>query len=121
MNAINWFEIPATDMDRATAFYGSIFGIEMPKTEMMGTTMAFFPYEDGKVSGALVKGEGYEPNTNGSLVYLNGGEDLNNILSKVEAAGGKVVFPKTQISPESGHFALFLDTEGNKLGLHSQN
>lgn len=84
----------------------------------MGSEMAFFPSEDG-VGGAVVSGDGYEPNDKGSLVYLNGGEDLSDALSRVEKAGGKVIVPKTQISPEIGHFALFIDTEGNKVALHS--
>jgi len=95
-----------------------ILKIEMHLEAMMGSEMAFFPSEDG-VGGAVVSGDGYEPNDKGSLVYLNAGEDLSAALSRVEKAGGKVIVPKTQISPEIGHFALFIDTEGNKVALHS--
>jgi len=117
-NAINWFEIPAANFDRAVRFYKEILKTEMQLEAMMGSEMAFFPSEDG-VGGAVVSGDGYEPTDKGSLVYLNGGEDLSAALSRVEKAGGKVIVPKTQISPEMGYFALFIDTEGNKVALHS--
>jgi predicted enzyme related to lactoylglutathione lyase len=117
-NAVNWFEIPATDLKRATKFYGTIFGVEMSSMEAMpGFTMAMFPAEDG-VGGALLQGEGYAPGTEGTLVYLNGGEDLSTVLNKVEGAGGQVLMPKTDIG-ENGFVAYFKDTEGNKVGLHS--
>lgn len=120
-NFISWFEIPVKDMERASAFYGSIFGIEIPTSTLGDYLMGFFPSDDINASGALVKGEGYEPAVNGTVVYLNGGVDLQNILSKVESAGGKIIVPKTEITPEFGFFAYFLDTEGNKIGLHSRS
>jgi len=120
-NMINWFEIPAVDFDRAVKFYGAIFGTEIPKQKMQNYDMGFFPGERGFVSGAVVHGDGYVPSDKGSLVYLNGGDDLGGVLSKVEKAGGKVVVPKTKITDEYGFFALFLDTEGNKVGLHSMH
>src|ERR1051325_8787734 len=97
-NAINWFEIPVTDMDRACKFYGDILGSKVEKMPFGDYEMAFFPSQDG-VGGALVKGDGYTPSTEGTMVYLNGGDDLNNVLNKIESAGGKVVVPKTQINP----------------------
>ena len=84
---------------------------------MVGSQMGFFP-ADG-VGGAIVKGRDYEPSSKGSLVYLNAGKDLNAVLSKVEKAGGKVLLGKTLIAEDIGYFALFKDTEGNKLALHS--
>jgi predicted enzyme related to lactoylglutathione lyase len=57
--------------------------------------------------------------TDGPLIYLNGNPDLQNILDKVEKAGGKIMVPKTEISPEYGFMAVFIDTEGNRIGLHS--
>ncbi|MCD6068798.1 MAG: lactoylglutathione lyase [Bacteroidetes bacterium] len=85
--------------------------------------MAFFPAEDmnGKVSGGLVQGPMHKPSADGAKVYLNGNPDLNNALSKVEAAGGKVTMPKTHISAEIGHMAFFTDSEGNAVALHSNN
>jgi predicted enzyme related to lactoylglutathione lyase len=119
-HTINWFEIPAKNFDRAVKFYSTILGVTMEKTNMMGFDMGFFPGQQGDVSGAVVCGEGYVPSDKGMLVYLNGGDDLNNVLSKVEAAGGKVAVPKTKITDEIGYFAIFMDTEGNKAALHSQ-
>jgi uncharacterized protein len=120
-NLINWFEIPAKDIGRAKEFYHRILGLELTETEMFGTKMAFFPTDGSNVSGAIVQGDDYSPSTEGALVYLNGGKDLGAALSKVESAGGKVIVPKTQISPEMGYFAMFFDTEGNKIALHSPN
>ena len=120
-NVINWFEIPATDFGRSVRFYKKILDIDIHETEMFGMKTGFMPTDGMNVSGALVQGEGYTPSTNGAIIYLNGGNDLQNILSRVEDAGGKVVLPKTQISPEMGYFAMFIDTEGNKMALHSKN
>jgi uncharacterized protein len=120
-NLISWFEIPAADIGRAKKFYHTILGFEMTETEMFGTKMAIFPTDGSNVSGAIVQGEDYSPSTNGALVYLNGGSNLETALLKVDGAGGKVIVPKTQISPEMGYFAMFLDTEGNRIALHSIN
>ncbi len=117
-DALNWFEIPAADIDRAKKFYNSIFGIQLIAMQASeGYPMGMFPFEDG-VSGAVIQGEGYTPSAEGTVVYLNGGDDLNNVLNKVEAAGGKVIMPKTDIG-ENGYVAYFMDTEGNRVGLHS--
>ncbi len=120
-NAINWFEIPVTNLERATKFYSNILGAKLELMEEMGLRMAFFPMENGGVGGSLVQGDGYAPTTQGALVYLNAGDDLNTVLRKVEAAGGKIAQPKTSIGEngEMGYLAYFLDTEGNKVGLHS--
>ena len=122
VNCINWFEIPASDIGRAKSFYESVFGIKMEESDMMGMKMAFFPYEpmSGKVAGAVVQGPMHKPGGDGALLYLNGNPDLSGALDKVESAGGKILMPKTQISPEHGFMAFFTDTEGNRLGLHSQ-
>lgn len=122
-NALNWFEISVTDIKRAKTFYETIFGIEMPEQDMMGMKMAFFPAEDmnGKVSGGLVESSSHKPSADGAKIYLNGNPGLEKALSKVEAAGGKVVMPKTKISDEIGYMAFFIDTEGNNVGLHSNN
>ena len=119
-NAINWFEIPVTNLERATKFYSNILGAKLELMEGMGTRMALFPMERDGVGGCLVQGDGYAPTTQGARVYLNGGDDLNTILRRVEAAGGKIAQPKTSIG-ENGFLAFFLDTEGNKVGLHSMH
>jgi predicted enzyme related to lactoylglutathione lyase len=120
-NLINWFEIPATDFGRAVKFYKTILNTDVKEAEMFGTKMGFFPSGGKNVSGAIVEGEDYKPSSDGPVLYLNGGENLQLVLDKVEASGGKVIVPKTQISPEMGYFAMFFDTEGNKLALHSLN
>ena len=120
-NALNWFEIPVTDFERDKAFYSKIFDFDMPSMPMGNTMMGFLlnDQEGGGVGGAIVHGEGYVPSKQGTTVYLNGGSDLTNVLNRVEKAGGKVVVPKTKITDEFGFFAIFVDTEGNKVGLHS--
>lgn len=117
---VNWFEIPAYNFDRAVAFYNAIYSIKMDTTEINGYAMAFFPAKQG-IGGAVVAGEGCIPNTTGPLVYLNGGKDLNAVLSRIEGAGGRIIMPKTIINEAVGYFALFMDTEGNRLALHSKN
>lgn len=122
-NALNWFEIPVTDTARAKEFYETIFDISMETQEMMGMEMTFFPYDmeaqSGKVSGALVKGEMMKPGLDGAVVYLNGNPAIQTIVDKIEAAGGKVIMPKTLITEQIGYMAFFVDTEGNRLGLHA--
>lgn len=119
-NAINWFEIPVKNFDKAKKFYETILSADMQLMEAMGMKSAFFPaeMETGGIGGCIIQGQGYEPLLNGTLVYLNGGEDLGTPLSKVEAAGGKILLPKTAIG-HNGFMAHFTDTEGNKVGLHS--
>lgn len=122
-NAISWFEIPATDLDRAQQFYEAIFGISMIPMEMPDMKMRMFPIDDPMtgIGGALVSSkEFYCPSsTYGTLIYLNGNPDVQQVLDKVVAAGGTIVLPKTEISPEYGFMALIVDTEGNRIGLHS--
>jgi predicted enzyme related to lactoylglutathione lyase len=119
-NAINWFEIPVTDFERAKKFYSAILSADLQTMEAMGMTMAFFPadFQKGEIGGGIVKADGYVPSANGTVVYLNGGEDLSTPLSRVEEAGGKIVMPKTAIGP-NGFMAHFTDTEGNKVAFHS--
>ncbi len=118
-NMAVWFEIPVKDMERARTFYGNILGYELPVQKMGGFTMAFFPMAGHANSGTLIHGEGYEPCDRGTVVYLNAGEDLNEVLYRVEPAGGRIAVTKTKITDDYGYFALFRDTEGNMVGLHS--
>jgi predicted enzyme related to lactoylglutathione lyase len=120
-HVINWFELPVMDMDRAMKFYGAILGSPFKAQQMGGGSMAVFPQDDGivgEVGGALCQGEGYAPSREGALVYLNGGDDLSGVLNRVEGAGGKVVRSKMSIG-EHGFIAIFEDTEGNRVALHS--
>jgi predicted enzyme related to lactoylglutathione lyase len=124
-NALNWFEIPVTDMQRAKHFYQVVFGIHMEDMNMpdMGMEMAGFPMDmgSGKVSGALVKSDYHRPSKDGVVIYLNANPDMKEILQRIESEHGEVVMPKTQISPEIGYMAFFIDSEGNRIALHSQN
>lgn len=117
---INWFEIPVKDIARAVKFYSNIFSFEtMQQMDLGGFKMAFFPVEPGGLGGALCQGEWYIPSENGVVVYLNGGDDLSVPLSKVELSGGKILMPKKQITEEYGYMAMFTDSEGNRIALHS--
>jgi predicted enzyme related to lactoylglutathione lyase len=118
---ISIFEIPATDISRAVNFYQVILSIAIEKMDIPGMQMGVFPYEGQMVTGVIIKAEGYQPSAAGVTIYLNGGDNLQVILGKVERNGGKILVPKTRHADESGYFAMFLDSEGNKLGLHSPN
>jgi hypothetical protein len=118
---VSIFEIPATDIDRATSFYQEILGINIERMDFPGMEMGIFPYEDQMVTGVIMKGEGYTPSADGITLYLNGGDDLQLIVDKIEKQGGTIVVPKTPHADESGFFAIFIDSEGNKMGLHSPN
>lgn len=118
---VSIFEIPATDISRAIEFYQAILDISIEKMEIPGMEMGILPYEDQMVTGVITKGEGYQPSADGVTIYLNAGENLQITLDKVEKNGGKILVPKTPHADESGYFALFLDSEGNKMGLHSPN
>ena len=116
---VSIFEIPATDITRAVTFYQNILDLPIETMEMPGMSMGILPYENQMVTGVIVQGEGYVPSAEGITVYLNGGEDLQDILDQVAPNRGQVLMPKTPHADESGFFALFLDSEGNKMGLHS--
>jgi hypothetical protein len=119
-NRVVWFDIAVSDLQRAKAFYSKVFDVELVDNEMGPNKMAMFPFEPGVASGALVQGPDSKPSTEGSTVYLYGGDDLSVPLSRVEAAGGKVLLDEMSIG-EYGFIAYFLDTEGNKVALHSMS
>lgn len=121
-NAISWFEIPTQDINRAQKFYETIFQMKMNPLDVAQIKMRMFPLENMMgVGGALVFNDKFykSSTTDGPLIYLNGNPDVQIILDRVEAAGGKILTPKTQISPEYGYMAMFIDTEGNRIALHS--
>jgi hypothetical protein len=120
INYISWFEIPAFDFQQAVYFYNHIFAIEMKQNITEINAIAFFPETSG-IGGAIIFGPGSIPSDKGPLIYLNGGNDLNVVLNKVEFAGGRIVMPKTLISDDAGYFAIFIDSQGNKLAIHSKN
>lgn len=122
-NMVGWFEIPVSDMERAMTFYEKVFDVTLSRNKIKEVDMAWFPYvKDGNGSaGTLVHNEEfYTPSQSGVLVYfMSRGDDLTVELSRVEEAGGKVLVEKTAISDEHGFMAVFEDTEGNRVALHS--
>ena len=120
-NALNWFEIPSANFERAKKVYETILDSPMHASNMGEYQMAFFPMDDGKVGGAVINHPMLKPSADGLIVYLNANPDLTATLDRVGKAGGTVLVPKTQITPEIGFFAMFIDSEGNKVALHSQN
>lgn len=121
-HAISWFEIPVTDIDRAQRFYETIFQFSMIPLDFPNIKMRMFPVDSpDSIAGALCDSGGFhQPSeTHGPLVYLNGNPDLQIVLDRVEAAGGKILVPKMEISPEYGSMGVFLDSEGNRVALHN--
>lgn len=120
-HSISWFEIPTSDLDRAQKFYETILGVELVPMDMPGFSMRMFPVPDQTfISGALTYApDFYQPQTNGTLVYLNANPDVQLVLDRVEAAGGKIIVPKTEISPDIGFMAVIHDSEGNRVAFHS--
>lgn len=119
-NAVNWFEIPATDFERAKKFYAEVLQLEITDVPMPQGKYAVFPMDNDSTgaSGGIMQMEGQNPSAEGPTIYFYGGEDLSVPLARVEPAGGKIIIPKTSIG-ENGFFAQFIDTEGNRLALHS--
>jgi predicted enzyme related to lactoylglutathione lyase len=122
-NLIGWVEIPVTDMDRAKAFYEAVFRLEIEVHPFGELVMGWFPYAQGKegASGSLVRHrDAYKPSeTHGPVIYFSC-QDLQEELDRVEAAGGHILQPKTQIAEDIGFMALFRDPEGNRIALHSR-
>ncbi|HRH36065.1 MAG TPA: VOC family protein [Catalimonadaceae bacterium] len=118
-NSINWFEIPVTDFERAKKFYEMLFGAEIMEMPFPGGKYGMFPCDmQNGVGGGIAQGEGFEPSSKGTIAYLNGGDDLAGPLSRIEQAGATILIPKTSIG-ENGFMAHFIDTEGNRVALHS--
>lgn len=121
---VGWFEIPVLDMGRAKAFYEKVFDIKIHVEQFGDTLMGWFPFptdpEAKGAGGSLVHNTSfYKPSSNGTLIYFSSLE-INNELSKVEKAGGKPLQEKTLISEDIGYMAVFIDTEGNRIALHSR-
>ena len=118
-NSINWFEIPVKNFNRAKAFYTIFLDGGIMEMLYLVYKYGILPGDmQNGITGGIVEGEGYEPSMDGPLIYLNGGDDLSVPLSKVVAAGGKILIPKTSIGG-NGFMAHISDTEGNKIALHS--
>lgn len=123
-NMVGWFEVPVTNMERAIVFYEKVFEIKLERHQMGPLDMAWFPWipEGLGSGGSLVHyPAAYKPSTDGILIYFTAHSgDLANELSRIEAAGGQVLQGKTQISEDHGYMALFIDSEGNRVALHSR-
>ncbi|MBK9242914.1 MAG: VOC family protein [Acidobacteria bacterium] len=119
MNAVNWFEIPAVDLGRAKVFYEAVFAVSLAHMDMGPSAMEMFPTEPGapNAGGALIVTEGYTPSATGTTVYFQT-DDIDGTLARVTAAGGSILAPKMAIG-EHGFIAQFLDSEGNRVALHS--
>jgi uncharacterized protein len=120
-DAINWFEIPARDIERAQRFYETLLGAPLRREQMGESTLAVFPYEEPGAGGCLITGPGTAKpaSDSGTLVYLNAAPSLDAVLARVEAAGGRIATPKVALPPGMGFFAHVIDSEGNKVGLHA--
>lgn len=121
-NMVGWFEIPVTDMERAKSFYNKVFNVNIQLEDFGGVLMGWFPFVDGKkgASGSLIQHKSYIPDDKkGVLIYFSS-VDVNDEISRIEVAGGKIVQPKTMISKDIGYMALFIDSEGNRIALHSR-
>ena len=118
-HALNWFEIPVRDMDRAQAFYETLLAAPLRREQMGPQTLAVFPYDETGVGGCLLAGKNVpEPATQGALVYLNAEPSLDAVLARVEARRAHQP-PKVQLPGDMGCFAHITDTEGNRVGLHA--
>jgi predicted enzyme related to lactoylglutathione lyase len=119
-NPVGWFEIPVEDMERACRFYSAVFGFDMKAQEHEGVQMAWFPMAADMTgsAGSLVRAPGYEPSNQGVLVYFTA-PDMEQMLSRVEDAGGMVLQGRTGIG-EHGFVAFIMDSEGNRIGLHTR-
>lgn len=122
-NAISWFEIPVADFDRARKFYSTIYDYDMPVMDMGPVKMGILLHhrDNGGIGGAIIHGEMHIPSKHGARVYLNAGNDLQIVLGRVDAAGGKVVLGKNFLGEGMGYMAMLEDTEGNLISLHSPN
>lgn len=118
---ISMFEIPATDISRAINFYEALLDINIEKMDVDGMQMGILPYEGQMVTGVIIQADGYKPSADGVTLYLNAGENLQVVLDRVEKNGGQTIVPKTAHADDSGYFALFIDSEGNRMALNAPN
>ena len=119
-NAISWFEIPVIDLDRAQAFYETVLDRKLRRENLGGGTLAVFPYDNPATGGALQAGAKGAANAGtGIRIYLDCMPSIDAVLSRIEAAGGQIVAPKSALPPGMGFIAHLRDTEGNEVGLHA--
>ncbi len=115
-NRIVWFDMPAVDLERAMQFYAAVLDVEMTeKFPGVGVISA----SDGAVSGCVYKTEEIEPSEHGALLYFNVNGRLDDAVAAAEQFGGIVKQAPHPIG-EFGHRALVLDSERNRIALHSE-
>jgi uncharacterized protein len=122
-NAINWFEIPVVDMARAMKFYETMSGKKLRREPFgaPGEELAIFDMgNEASVQGALLLRASAKPSTTGTIVYLNAAPSIDAWLGRVEAAGGSITFAKMTLPDGNGYIAHIIDSEGNKVGLHTE-
>lgn len=112
-----WVEIPVSNMERAKTFYERILKVKMQSMPIGDTEYAFFPVQEQQNGGALVKGPHHKPSADGIVIYLDGKPDLADILSRVLEEGGQVIMEKTYAGKHAGYLGMFIDSEGNRIGL----
>ncbi len=121
-DAINWFEIPVRDLDRAQRFYETVLDRKLARETMGEERLAIFPAAQGRTQGCINIGpQPVAPSTSGTRVYLDASPSIDAALSRVADAGGKVVVRKTALPSGLGYWAHMSDTEGNIVGLHALN
>lgn len=120
-NAVAWFEVPVIKLSRAKKFYENVFALELIDMDFPnGLKMSMFPVEEGGIGGALCEQkEFYKPSKDGTLIYFSANPDLDMVLNRIEKSGGEILQPKSKINDDYGYMAIFQDTEGNRLALHS--
>lgn len=116
---INWFEIPADDFDRAVRFYENVFSVKLKREEMNGSLHGVFPYQEPGPSGSVCKMPQLTPGGGGTLIYLDAGADVGPVLARAQANGGKIVLEKTLVNEQIGYIGIFVDSEGNRVGVHA--
>jgi predicted enzyme related to lactoylglutathione lyase len=118
-DALNWFELFVADFDRAKRFYETALQAQLQEMEMENCRMGMFPYDNViGIGGSITKMQDISPCPGGTIVYLNVEGDLDDVLKRIPSASGSVVKPRTSVG-QHGFIALFRDTEGNSVGLHS--
>jgi predicted enzyme related to lactoylglutathione lyase len=117
---INWFEIPVTNLSRATRFYEAVFNAKLRvETDFDSAPMAIFNNAAEESCGCLTETKAFKASTDGVLVYLDAGASIQQAIDRVAPAGGKIVLDKLELPKQLGYIAHFIDTEGNRVALHA--
>jgi predicted enzyme related to lactoylglutathione lyase len=118
-NVAVWFEIPAANFERAARFYETIFNASLRRQKIGGQKMGVFPYERPNVSGCVMEAPALAGRDTGTVVYLNCTGHLDEVIERVERAGGALLTPRIELPPGMGTFFHIRDSEGNRVGLHA--